>query len=618
MKAAKGRMKLFGIFENNANLSAIARRYLWTALVVTLLATSTGLLEGAGVGLLIPLLSTFTNDLNTTGHGALGLVQRFAQGHTRQERVLIVSSVILACMVVKSALQIVANRFASWVDGAVGHDIRCALSDRLHKVAYAFYLVEDPARLLNILSSESWKASEAVRVVLTRLAEAAGVLVFSVLLIVVSWKLSLLVLLGGLIARLVQKRTERILRAFSERTVAVNQALADRMLFTVFAARLIRLFDSQQSEQVLFEKASDDLRVANLKVENLSGTLGPVLEAMHGLLFVLVLLTAVSTGVSLPVLAAFLVLMNRLQPHLRAFEQSGAAFAALVAHFREVEWMLETEGKPAIRQGHLPFPGLRESVEFKNVTFEYVDRGEAALNNANFIVRRGRSTALMGGSGAGKSTLIGLLCRLLEPVSGAIFVDGQPLADIRLSDWLGAIAVAGQDIDLIDGTIADNIAYSRPGLERSKVEAAAFAAGADFIHDLPHGFETLVGAQGMSLSGGQRQRIGIARALAREPQLLILDEATNAVDVETENAILQTLKRLPAGTTLILISHRPSTLALCHDAIVIEHGRIIRTGPLASIPEYRSKLAAAAEFLQADHGNLEEVPSSRGESPTLA
>ncbi len=595
-------MKAFGIFENNANLSAIARRYLWTALIVTLLATSISLLEGAGVGLLIPLLSTFTNDLNTTSRGALGIIQRFAQGHTRQDRVLIVSSFILTCMVLKSALQIIANRFASWVDGSVGHDIRCALADRLHRIAYSFYLVEEPARLLNILSSESWKASESIRVVLTRLAEAAGVFVFSVMLLVVSWKLSLIVLIGGFVARLVQKRAEKTLRNLSARTVTVNQVLADRMLFTVFAARLIRLFDSQKSEQVLFTAASDDLRTANLEVENLSGTLGPVLEAMHGLLFILVLLVAVGTGVSLPVLAAFLVLMNRLQPHLRAFEQSGAAFAALVAHFKEVEWMLETRDKPAIVQGHLPFLGLRETIEFKNVTFEYVDR-EAALKDASFVLHRGRSTALIGGSGAGKSTLIGLLCRLLEPVNGGIFVDGVPLADIRLSEWLNVIAVAGQDIDLIDGTIADNIAYGRRGMERTKVEAAASAAGADFIQDLPHRFETLVGSQGMSLSGGQRQRIGIARALAREPQILILDEATNAVDVETENAILETLQRLPSGTTLILISHRPSTLALCNDAIVIHHGQIVRTGPLASTPEYRSKLLAASEFSRTEEGS---------------
>ena len=587
-------MQGLNLFGAHRNLSALARRYFWTAAIVTSLAVSTGLLEGAGVGLLIPLLSTFTNDFASTGTGALGLLQRFAGGHSRNERLLIVSSVILGCMLLKSVLQVFANRFASWVDGGVGHDIRCALAARLHQVGFPFFLVEDPARLLNIISSESWKASEAVRVVLTRLAEAAGVLVFSVLLLMVSWKLSLLVLVGGLIARAVQKGTETKLRALSGHTVLANQKLADRMLFTVFAARLIRLFHSQQTEQVLFERASDDLRKTNLEVEYLSGTLGPLLEAMHGLLFIIVLIVAVFTGVSLPVLAAFLVLMNRLQPHLRALEQSGAAFASSSGHFKEVEWLLDTTDKPITPAGHLPFERLTEGIEFENVTFEYRDRGDPALKDASFVLRKGRATALIGSSGAGKSTLISLLCRLIQPVSGTIKVDGRPLSEINLADWLNSIAIAGQDTDLIDATIAQNIAYSRPGMDRAKIEQAARDAGADFIDDLPHGLETLVGSQGLSLSGGQRQRIGVARALAREPQILILDEATNAVDIPTEDSIVNTVQHLPAGTTILVISHRPSTVAFCDDAVVLERGRVVRTGPLSSIVGERSKEAIFA------------------------
>ncbi len=586
-------MRLLNLFGDSLNLSALARRYFWTASIVTLLALSTGLLEGVGVGLLIPLLSTFTNDLNSRQGGLLGLVQRFGGNHPPHQRVLMVSAVILSCMLLKSALQIVANRFASWVDGAVGHDIRSQLADRLHNLGYAFFLVEDPARLLNILSSESWKASEAVRVVLSRVAEAAGILVFGVLLLIVSWKLSLMVVVGGLIARGLQASTEVKLRTLSTRSVAANQDLADRMLFTVFAARLIRLFHSQKAEQVLFETSSDNLRQTNLIVENLSGTLGPLLEALHGLLFVVVLLVAVFSGVSLPVLAAFLVLMNRLQPHLRAFEQAGASLASSAAHFKEVEWLLEPVGKPSAPQGHLPFGRLQDRIEFQNVTFEYFDRGEPALRDASFALHHGRSTALVGSSGAGKSTLVNLLCRLLDPASGVITVDGQPLADIRLADWLNCIAIAGQDVDLIDANIAENIAYGRPDMGRGAIEKAARGAGAAFIDDLPHGLDTLVGSLGMSLSGGQRQRIGIARALAREPDILIFDEATNAVDSETEDSIIDTLQHLASSTTLIVISHRPSTIAFCDDMVVLDHGRVVKTGAFSE--------QAYTAFLKAGH-----------------
>ena len=200
----------------------------------------------------------------------------------------------------------------------------------------------------------------------------------------------------------------------------------------------------------------------------------------------------------------------------------------------EVEWLLDTTGKPLTPAGHLPFLRLEESIRFEDVTFEYQDRGDPALNHASFEIRKGRATALIGSSGAGKSTLVSLLCRLIEPVSGSICVDGQNLSDIKTTDWLKAVAIAGQDVELIDASIAENLSYGGPRLSEARMQELVRAAGVTFIDELPHGFETVVGSQGLALSGGQRQRIGIARALARNPEILIFDEATNAVDSETE------------------------------------------------------------------------------------
>src|SRR5206468_8161716 len=174
----------------------------------------------------------------------------------------------------------------------------------------------------------------------------------------------------------------------------------------------------------------------------------------------------------------------------------------------------------------------------------------------------------------------------------------QPLSRIKISEWLNAIAIAGQDIDLIDGTVADNISYGRPDTTPTKIERAAWSAGAGFVKELPQGFDTLVGPRGLSLSGGERQRISIARALAREPDILILDEATNAVDYETETSIIKSLQDLPKSMTIIVISHRPSTLAFCDDAVVLSRGRVVETGPLSSVLSYRSMEAGTASHTQ--------------------
>ena len=594
-------MKLLNLFGANANLAVVARRYFWTAFVIAFLALAIGLLEGVGVSLLIPLLSTFADSFSAAkGGGVLGLIERFAEHYSRTQRLFVVGSVITAFVVLKCAFQAMANAFASWVEGRVGHDIRCALSDSLQAVGYPFFLLQEPARLVNILATESWKASDAVRVVLTRISAMATVLVFGVLLCLVSWRLSVMALVGGLIARIVQKRTDTAIRDLSNRVVSANQMLADRMLFAVYGARIIRLFNCQRTENARFETSSDDVRRAILKGQRLYGTQGPLLEAMHGLLILIVVLAAVFTGVSLPVLAAFLVLMNRVQPHLRVLEQSSASLASAAGSFKEVEWLLTARASSPAPTGHISFERLRNGIQFDKVTFEYGDRGEPVLMEASFELRQGRSTALIGASGAGKSTVINLICRLLEPVSGTIKVDGQPLSRVKISDWLNAIAVAGQDIDLIDGTIAENISYGRPQTERAKIQRAVRAAGADFVDDLPQGLETLVGPRGLSLSGGERQRIGIARALVREPDILILDEATNAIDHETESGIIKALQELSRSMTIIVVSHRPSTLAFCDDVVMLNRGRVIEAGPFSSVFAYGTMQAATAANARRD------------------
>ena len=590
-------MKSFAFFGTHAEISALARRYVWAAPVVACFAISIGLLEGAGVGLLIPFLATLTDNSAHTSSGFLSFILRFANGYDRHGKLLLITGAIFACLLLKNVLQAAANAFTAWVDGQIGQNIRSSLSERLQGAEYTFFLAQDSSRLMNILGTESWKTSDAVRVVLTRIASVATISVFAILLFAVSWRLSLIVLVGGFAARLLQKRIESKLRVLSTKMVAVNQSLAERMLFAIFGARVIRLFHRQSSEHARFVRESDEVRLALLRLQSLSGALWPTLETVHASLILLVLLVAVFSGVSLPLMIAFLVLMNRLQPHLRTLEQTGTALASAAGNLDEVEWLLASRTSTLASSGTEPFTALHDSIVFDGVTFEYGDRGEPALIDASFRFRRGRSTALIGASGAGKTTVINLLCRLLNPTAGEIRVDGQPLPDLDLNDWLRHIAIAGQDVDLIDGTIAENIAFGLEEVEapdRAGIEAAARAAQAHFIDHLPRGFDTMVGNRGLNLSGGQRQRIGLARALARKPEILILDEATNAVDQETESAILEALQQLPKTMTLIVISHKPGVVAFCEDAVMFERGRVIKTGALSSLADLPVELETSS------------------------
>jgi len=226
----------------------------------------------------------------------------------------------------------------------------------------------------------------------------------------------------------------------------------------------------------------------------------------------------------------------------------------------------------------------RGVIEFQNVTFGY-DAGHAVVHDVSFIVAPGTRVAIMGATGAGKTTLIGLLTRFYDPSTGAIRLDGVDLRDYRVADLRRQFAVVPQHPLLFSTTIAENIAYGRPGAPHADIVEAAAAAGAhEFIQRLPAGYETQVGELGQKLSGGERQRIALARAFLRNAPLLILDEPTSSVDLKTEAVILEALERLMRSRTVFLITHRPSSWGMCDLWLQLEQGRLIRQGAPLPLP----------------------------------
>ena len=572
----------------------IGRPFLWAIPVAVILGLIGALLEGVGIGLLVPLMYvSLSQEIPTSIPPLLRPLAEFTRSFDSDVRLLYIGGAILGLILLKAVTIISNANLIAWIDGRVGHSIRQKLAGHLLRTEFPYFLRHDAAYLVNVVATDSWRASDATRFVFGLATATAALLVFGTFLALIEWRLFVMVGAGVLLIRAGQTLYSRRVRKKSVWVSSANQKLAARMLHLVNGIRMTRVFGRDRYERDRFDEASDDVRRAMVTIERATLVVGPIFEFCLALLLVATLLVATQIGVELPVTAAFLVLLYRLQPHLRAVSEARVGLASLQGSIDEVERLLKrplspTESAAVDGGGAAAVADASEpaDIAFANVTYRFSgsDRGSAALQEASFTIPHGRTTALIGRSGAGKTTIVNLLCRLFEPSEGEILYGEDDLADLNVAGWRSRIALAGQDVDLIEGSIRDNIAYGRPDAKDEDIyEAARVADVLDLVQGLPQGLDTSVTSRGLNLSGGQRQRLGLARALLRRPQLLILDEATNAVDGVSEASILRLLQGSRWFETGLIISHRRSTLAACDYGIVLEHGRVVEQGAFETL-----------------------------------
>jgi ABC-type multidrug transport system fused ATPase/permease subunit len=275
----------------------------------------------------------------------------------------------------------------------------------------------------------------------------------------------------------------------------------------------------------------------------------------------------------------FLLVLYRLQPQFRQVDSNRLSLASLARSVEDVSSFCNEEPLLTVRTPVAPAPQFVSDIRFESVSFRYHDQRDLALNNVSLEIPRGRTTAIVGPSGSGKTTLISLLCGFYVPAGGEILVDGVPLSQIDLSSWRGQLAWVCQHAHIFSASILENIRYGRLEASDDEVIEAAYRADAHaFIHELPGGFGTKVGNGGAQLSSGQMQRIALARAFLRKPALMILDEATNSLDSFSEETIQTFLRDRSVEQTVVVISHRLSTLKYADHAVVLDAGRVSETG----------------------------------------
>jgi len=405
----------------------------------------------------------------------------------------------------------------------------------------------------------------------------------TVLITISPWLLLAVVMIVGLITMVQRLLLPRII-ASSKALSKIQVEISSRITENFQGLRLLhstgQLEQADQSLRAGMGELERQLRGQGrrLAVVGPFSSLLPILAIAVIAAISLFLLGGRNSGL-LPSLVTFVLSLQRLNLRLNITASALNGLADNSGRLDRLNQILSPAGKQFRRIGGTPFISLQREISLQGVSLNYAPELPPALSDISFTLPRGRMIALVGPSGAGKSSIADLLTGLYTPTAGEIRIDGIPLDHLELASWQRRLGIVSQDTFLFNATIAENVAFGTHGARQQQIEAACQAAqAAGFIESFPRGYDTLVGERGYRLSGGQRQRLSLARAILRDPELLILDEATSALDSNSERLVQQAIERFERGHTVLVIAHRLSTIVGADQILVLDQGRVVESG----------------------------------------
>ena len=490
---------------------------------------------------------------------------------------------LIAMNITVSGLSGLRSYIMARIGQRVTYGLRNEVYTHLHALSLSYYTKNETGRIMASVTQDVGRLQdfisdglqEAIRDVLT-------LIIICIILFALNPGLAALVLLPTPLLVWATLRFGRklhaIYRPLWRRWAALSALLAD----TIPGVRVVKAFAQERREVGKFKGRSLDLLQGELRVAWMRSLFGPVMAFITSIGTIVIWWVGgrdiLAGELTLGAFVAFTSYMYRFYGPVESLCRLNHRFQRAATSAERVFDVLDTHPEVIDQPEAMIMPPIEGRVEFRGVHFGY-EEDKPVIEDLNFVVEPGEMIGLAGHSGAGKSTLINLICRFYEPQEGVILIDGHDTRQVNLQSLREQIGVVLQDPFLFNGTVAENIAYGHPESSLEQIVAGAKAANAhDFIMNMPDGYDTMVGERGIRVSGGERQRLSIARAILRDPRILILDEATSNVDTQTEAQIQEALERLVQGRTTFAIAHRLSTLKNAHRLLILDKGKLAEIG----------------------------------------
>lgn len=565
------------------------------------------LLNGASIYLAIPLLDTLFQQAGVAAVGSQNVQQDLGQkasgwlssiindvinyfkslifSGTTSEILLKICILIVIAFLGKNLFGYLQSYYLAFVEQGMIRDLRNESYRHLHKLPMSYFKNEKTGNLISRITNDVNMVNTSVSAVfLNMIREPLTIIVFIAIAVSISWQLTLFSFIVLPFSLIIISYIGLILR---KQSGLLQQKMADittNLHETITGVKIVKAFGMEDYENKKFFGETNKFFRLVLKITRIRNISSPVTEFLSVIVGVVIIyfgaqLVLVDKTIKPSEFITFLFAIFQLMPPVKELSSVNNRIQESSAAADRIFEILDTE--PGIKNAEKPveISSFKDRIVFENVSFLYEDSGEAVLDRISLEVKRGSVLAIVGSSGAGKTTMVDLLPRFYDPTSGRILLDDIDIKQIRLEDLRRLMGIVTQETVLFNESVRSNIAYGLDDYPEEKLIEAAKAANAhNFIMELPKGYDTVIGEKGTKLSGGQRQRISIARALLKNPPIMILDEATSSLDNESEVLVQEAIERLMFDRTTFVIAHRLSTIRNSDRIIVLDRGRIVQDG----------------------------------------